>query len=69
NGLGNGSINLTITGGTPAYDVLWSSGAVTEDVSGLAPASYTVTVTDDNACVATASFTITEPTVLGPTAT
>ncbi len=69
NGLGNGSINLTITGGTPAYDVLWSSGAVTEDVSGLAPASYTVTVTDDNACVATASFTITEPTVLGATAT
>lgn len=69
NGLGNGSINLTISGGTPAYDVLWSSGAVTEDVSGLAPASYTVTVTDDNACVATASFTITEPTVLGATAT
>lgn len=43
----DGSINLTVTG-TSTYNFSWSNNATTEDISGLAAGTYTVTVTDQN---------------------
>lgn len=65
----NGSINITVTGGTGNYVYTWTKGgspyAVTEDISNLAPGNYTISVTDANNCgPRTASFTITEPPLL-----
>jgi hypothetical protein len=46
----DGSIDLTITGGIAPYVIDWTGPgaftASTEDISGLDPGSYTVTVTD-----------------------
>ena len=65
----NGSINITVTGGTGAYSYNWTKNTapydVTEDISNLSPGTYMVTVTDVNNCgPKTASFTITEPPLL-----
>ena len=53
-GADNGSIDLTPSGGTPSYTFTWTGPggfiASTEDLSGLAPGAYSVTVTDANLC-------------------
>ncbi|MCF8370696.1 MAG: SprB repeat-containing protein, partial [Bacteroidales bacterium] len=66
---GNGSINLTFTGGTTPYTFAWSNGATTEDLSGLSGGTYSLTVTDGNVCEVTNSFTVLEPTEIVATET
>lgn len=45
-GKSNGSIDLSITGGTGNYALSWSNGAGTEDLSSLSEGTYTCQVTD-----------------------
>jgi len=59
-GSGNGSIDLTVSGGAAPYTFNWSNGATTEDLSGLSAGIYTVTVTDDCGTTSSLSVTITE---------
>ncbi|PWH86632.1 T9SS type B sorting domain-containing protein [Brumimicrobium oceani] len=60
-GLNDGSINITVSGGTPIYSFLWSNGATTKDVSGLDEGIYTLTVSDQNGCTETLSVVIEQP--------
>lgn len=43
----NGSIDIEITGGVPPYEISWSNGSMTEDITELFPNYYTVSVTDN----------------------
>jgi hypothetical protein len=45
-----GSIVLTILGGTAPFTYLWSHGPTSKDVFNLFPGFYTVTITDANGC-------------------
>jgi hypothetical protein len=42
----DGSVYLTITGGTPPYVISWSNGAQTQIITGLQYGTYTANVTD-----------------------
>ncbi|MBI5914271.1 MAG: hypothetical protein HY842_02770, partial [Bacteroidetes bacterium] len=61
-GISNGAIDLTVNDGTPPFTFAWSNGATTEDVSGLAIGTYTVTVTGANGCSSTGSAAVTDAT-------
>ncbi len=69
NGGSNGSIDLTVNGGTSPYSYSWGGGQLTEDISGLSAGTYSVIVTDANGCTANTSVTITEPAVLSASTT
>ena len=56
-----GAIDLTITGGATPYDILWSNGSKTEDISNLVAGVYDVVVVDADSCPAAASFEIKQP--------
>ena len=64
NGDANGSINLSVSGGVSPYSYAWSNGATSQDISGLAAGSYTVTITDNSGCTDTETFTVGEPGIL-----
>ncbi|MFV8389914.1 beta strand repeat-containing protein, partial [Flavobacterium sp. LB1P71] len=67
---GNGSIDLTVSGGTSPYTYLWSNGATTQDISGVIAGTYAVTITDANGCSVQKSVTINAaPTEISFTAT
>lgn len=54
----NGAVDLSVSGGTSAYTYSWNNSANTEDLTGLAAGTYTVTVTDAKGCTATSTFSI-----------
>jgi len=54
----DGEIDITVTGGNEPYIYSWSNGSTTEDISGLMPGTYTVTVTDENTCITSGTFVV-----------
>lgn len=61
----NGSIDLSIEGGEPAYIIAWSNGAVTEDQQNIAAGTYNVTVFDANGCTASTQVVVNNNSVSG----
>ncbi|WP_158798239.1 gliding motility-associated C-terminal domain-containing protein [Pedobacter sp. L105] len=71
-GQNNGQAVATVTGGSGSYRYSWSTTPIqtTSTATGLAPGTYTLTVTDQNSPeVRSAIVTITQPTALASTFT
>ena len=60
-GAADGTIEISAQGGTAPYIYNWSNGATTSSLNNLGPATYTVTITDQNDCEIIRSVTLTEP--------
>jgi gliding motility-associated-like protein len=70
NGGNNGSVTAVGTGGTPNYSYTWMPGALSgASVTGLAAGTYTVNISDANACAGQGTVTITQPTLALSTST
>jgi len=64
NNTANGAIDVTVTGGTTPYSYQWSgsSAATTQDISGVLPGTFIITVTDTNGCTIADTITLTPTT-------
>jgi len=52
----SGAITIKVVGGRAPYTYLWSTGVTTQNISGLYPGTYFVTVTDSLGCQLVESF-------------
>ena len=57
----NGAINLTVTNGQAPFTYSWSNASTTQNITGLAGGSYTVSVSDAF-CTTDQTFTVTSST-------
>lgn len=69
NGGSNGTITITVGGGTSPYSYLWSDGSTSQNRTGLVVGTYCVTVSDANSCSAVDCSTISGPSALVPSIT
>ncbi len=69
NGDCNGSISLTIAGGTSPYNYVWNTGNNTGSISGLCAGTYSVTIVDGHNCTRVYDYTITQPDSISITST
>ncbi|MFN5736060.1 MAG: hypothetical protein ACK444_08450, partial [Flavobacteriales bacterium] len=65
----DGTASVSVSGGVPGYTYLWSNGATTNSITGVAAGNYTVNITDANNCTVSASATIAQTSGLTATAT
>lgn len=66
-GINDGSIEIDVAGGNGGYDFNWTGpgfNSSLEDISGLQPGTYDISIVDDSSCTATGSYTLQENQVL-----
>ncbi|MCH8330553.1 MAG: PKD domain-containing protein, partial [Bacteroidetes bacterium] len=64
NGGTDGSITVTVSGGTPPYTYLWNNGDTTTSITNLSAGTYSLVVADDNSCSDSITVNVTAPAAL-----
>lgn len=64
NGSADGAVQLTVSGGTPAYSYLWNTGTQQQNMLHVMAGNYSVTVSDANGCSSVISTSVGEPAPL-----
>jgi hypothetical protein len=67
-GANDGAIALNPIGGSAPYTYLWSTGATTATITGLAPGIYMVTVSEGSGCQIAKTYMLSDPAELTATA-
>ena len=69
NGVGfNGSIDVTVSGGTAPFTFMWNDGWIEEDHLNVQSGTYTVTITDANGCSTVETYTVSNTTSINQSA-
>lgn len=63
-GMGDGSIDVSPTGGRGTFTYVWNTGANSASVNGMKKGVYLVTITDGNKCEIKETITLSEPAQL-----
>lgn len=61
NGLSNGVVTQTLSGGTLPYSINWSNGSSSQNLNNVPAGTYTVIINDANNCTITQTITLTQP--------
>lgn len=69
NGGNNGSLSITISGGTPSFNYQWSNGTTAPVAANLTAGNYAVTITDAGGCSTSVTATVIQPATLSVSAT
>jgi len=64
----DGAVTITASGGTAPYSILWTDGSTSFTRTGLASATYSFTVTDNNGCSTNLTSVLVSCQVVIPTA-
>lgn len=62
----DGSVTVSIIGGTGNYDIIWNTGDTTTTVDSLSGGSYSVTVSDESGCTVSSDFILLAPPAIDP---
>ncbi|HOE04471.1 MAG TPA: gliding motility-associated C-terminal domain-containing protein [Bacteroidales bacterium] len=57
----DGSIVVSVTGGTTPYSFLWNTGAITQDLFNVGAGNYSLVVTDFYGCTGSTAATLSQP--------
>ncbi|HTA81896.1 MAG TPA: T9SS type A sorting domain-containing protein, partial [Bacteroidia bacterium] len=57
-GSSDGSVSVTVSGGTTPYSYLWNNSTTNSSISNVGAGTYSVTVTDNNGCTSVADASI-----------
>ncbi len=61
NGGADGSVDVSVAGGSLPYSYIWSNGSSSEDLSNLSSGSYNLTVTDNSGQSSSLAVVVSEP--------
>ena len=64
-GANDGSATVSITGGTAPFTIVWITSDTTSTISGLAPGSYSVSVTDSAGCIGAGTYNVAGGPIVG----
>ena len=56
-----GMLSASLSGGTPGYSLLWSTGDSSMVITGLNSGTYSLVITDNNSCIFSDSFFVSQP--------
>ena len=58
NGISNGGLDISPSGGQTPYSYLWNTGSTEEDLTGLSEGTYSLTITDGEGCTAEFNYEV-----------